>query len=447
VNRNKQETTSFLEERSFGSALQGQAQQGEGELVDRPVTHEERPLSFAPPAAENRLDPFGSMTNTALLENLSLTQTQEFPPKRELRITLQNNINYTLDNAISLSIILARNETYPWFYESYVQLYSVRLLRRPVAGFHPMVRDNQLRGGEVESIAVHFAVMSGKTWFKECLVKNFFGRDPDDIISFIVRSINLECYLRLEIDEYYLPNKRSFGRRQWVHPTLVYGYDNETKTVLGLGFDTQSFTRLTFSYDDVRSAYASARRISQDLAINKALVSLIKMREPTRRYPFSIHRFLTELEGYLSSTIDSARKYALTTFFPANVDVDAVIRLGVGVYEHFEIGLRQLLLGSTWMTYASMHALFEHKRFLYEALKFIISEYQVKGRLVELTDEFQRVVRAFNSMRWKYIRYDVSKDLRLIKEIIEQLELAKAEEREQLQRIYDQIRIDHQNLS
>jgi hypothetical protein len=366
---------------------------------------------------------------------------------RELRITPQNTINYTLDNAMALSVILAREETRPWFYESYVQLYSLRVLRRPAAGFHELAQDIQLPGGEVESIAVHFAVTPAKTWFSECRVKKFFGSEPDDIISFIAKSINLGCYLRLEMDEYHLPDKRSFGRRQWVHPTLVYGYDDEAKAVLGLGFDTKSFTKLSFSYDDVRRAYDSARRITQELSLDRGLVSLIRMREPPRRYPFSVRRFLRELEGYISSTTDSARKYYLTAFLPASVDVDAAVRLGFGVYDHFEEGLRRLLLGHTGMTYASMHALFEHKRFLLEAFRFIISEYGSGSRVVELADDFQRVVAAFNSMRWKYIRYDMTKDPRMVEEVIEQLASAKAEERELLQRIHEQMQSDYQAFS
>lgn len=387
----------------------------------------------------NNQEPSSSLEERAPVRGSSTT--------RELKITPQNTINYTLDNAMALSVILAREETRPWFYENYVQLYSLRVLRRPAAGFYELAQDIQLPGGEVESIAVHFAVTPAKTWFSECPVKKFFGSEPDDIIGFIAQSIDFGCYLRLEMDEYHLPNKRSYGRREWVHPTLVYGYDDEAQAVLGLGFDTKSFTKLSFSYDDVRRAYDSARRISQKLAINRGLVSLIRMREPPRRYPFSVRRFLRELEGYLSSNMDSARKYYLTTFLPAAVDVDAAVRLGFGVYEHFEAGLRLLLLGHTGMNYASMHALFEHKRFLLEAFRFIISEYGSVGGMVELADDFQRVVGAFNSMRWKYIRYDVTKDPRMVEEVIEQLASAKAEERELLQRIHEQMQSGYQGFS
>lgn len=364
---------------------------------------------------------------------------QDFPRARELTIAPQSLINYTLDNAMGLSVILAHKQTHGWFYESYVQLYSIRVFRRPVSGFHDLVEDSDRRGGEIESIAVHFAVMSGRKWFDECLVKKFFGDDPDDIVSFIVKSVNLGCYLRLELDEYYLPNKRSFGFREWVHPTLVYGYDDDRQVVLSLGFDTKIFTKLTLAYSDLRRAYASARRISQAPSRNRALVSLIKMWEPPRPYPFSRRRFLGELRGYLYSTIDSAKKFTLTTFLPASVDLDSTLRWGFRVYEHVESGLQQLLLGHVCITYVPMHALYEHKRFLAEAFKFVIAEYKYTGRLVELADEFQNVVRAFHSIRWKFLRYEQSKETQLIREILEQFNRAKEDERQLLEQICDEL--------
>ena len=379
------------------------------------------------------------MSNNALLNHQLQNPIENYPPACELNVTPQNLINYTMDNAMALSVILARKETYPWFYESYVQLFSMRVFRRPVSGNYDMVEQSSLRGDEIETIAVHFAVRAGRKWFHECQLKRLWGDDPDDIISFIVKSINLGCYLRLEIDEYYIPNKRSFGRREWVHPNLVYGYDNDRQIVLALGFDTQNFCKLTFTYDDLRQAYGSAKRITQDVLKNKPLVSLIKMTETPRRYPFSVRRFANELQSYLSSTIDSAKKFELTTFLPATVDLDSILRWGFRVYEHFEIGLRQLLVGNNCLTYVQMHALYEHKRFLQEGYNFIISKYRYTLKLVQLTGELQEVVRAFHSMRWKFLRYEQAKDLQLIREIIDQLSVAKAEERRLLQQIYDEL--------
>jgi hypothetical protein len=388
-------------------------------------------------------------TNLEQWKDSLAREMKELPKSLELKVTLQNLINVNLDHALSLSIILAHEEIYPWFYESYIQLYSVRLLRRRVAGFIEIVSERERRGDEAENVVVLFLATPGADWLDECHVKMFFGSEPDDIISFILRSINLGCYLRVEVDEYYLPNKRSYGRRQFIHPAMVYGYDNEHRTLKILGFDANGyFTKLTFDYDDFRRAYESARLANPDSSVSRGLVLLVRMKtlKPLRsRYPFSVKRFLREMENYLSSRVDSAKKFSLTTFLPADADADAAFRFGRGVYEHFELGLENLALGNTgMMDYNSMHTLFEHKRFLRAAFGFVISEYNIEGRLVELTRDFEGVVQEFHSMRWKFIRYNVTKDSRLIRQIIEQFGAAREKEHKLLLRLHDQIHADCQ---
>lgn len=448
-NGGKQEASSSSEQDSSVShrAPPTPIRLSEGEPFKRLVTNEERPLSSAPAGVENVSEPSMNMTNVEQL-GWSEAELKDFPPARELKVTLQNIMNSTLGPAIDLSLVLTSKEIYSWFYESYVQLTSLRLFRRRFGGFVEIVPEDQLRGDEVENIVLNFTAEPAKTWLNECLVKEFFGSDPDDIISFIVRSINLDCYLSVQVDEYHIPSKRSHGRREFVHPTLVYGYDNETRTLLALGFDTKGiFTKLTFSYDDFRRAYASAKRISQNSPFNRPLVTLIKVKTPQRhRYPFGVGRFLWELEDYLSSTIDSAKRYKLTSFLPSNADMEGMTRFGFSVYEHFDIGLQQLSCGNSWMDYNSMHVLFEHKRFLLEAFRFIIHEYQIEGKLVALTNDFESVAQEFHSMRWKFIRYNFTKDSKLIRQIIDQIGPAREIERELLQRIHDQIQSDCQHL-
>jgi hypothetical protein len=365
-----------------------------------------------------------------------------FPPSRELRIVTQNTINVNLEHALSLSIILAREETYPWFYENYVQLFSIHLFRRYTAGLTQIVPQDELRGDERAEIILQFALRPGSFWLREVYAKKFLRSDPEHIIQFIVESINEECYVRIEVDEYDLPNKRRYKRQHFIHPALVYGYDYATKTLLALGFDSKTvFTKLTFGYDDFSRAYASARALAQSDSSTrkKPLVGLIKMRNVRARYPFSLERFLKELEGYLFSSMDSARKYDLVNFLSPEANVDAMVKFGFSVYEDFEAGLRQLLLGNALMDYKNIHVLYEHKRVLMEALKFIIFHYQVKGRLVSLVDDFQRVVQQFHSMRWKYIRYTVTKNTQLIEQIIGQIGTAKKDEHELLMHIHEQL--------
>ena len=387
------------------------------------------------------------MTNLEQWERSYAELLKDVPPALELRVTLQNLVNVNLDHALNLSIVLADEHLYPWFYESYVQLFSVRVLRRQIAGFVEIVSENDRRGDETENIEVNFVANPGSRWLNECHVKMFLGSEPDDIISFIIRSINLGCYLRVQVDENYLPGKRSYGRRQFIHPAMVYGYDNESRQLKVMGFDAKGFfTKLTFSYDDFMQAYESARRLNPDTAVSRGLVLLVRPKKPRDKgspYPFSVAMFLTQLNNYLSSRIESSLKFDLTAFFPQGSDVDARFRCGHSVYEHFGMGLEEIARGNTeTMDYKSMHTLFEHKRFLRAAFGFIMSEHRIEGRLDQLVKDFENVSQEFHSMRWKFIRFNFTRDTKLITQIIEQFNTVKDKEHQLLRQIHDQLQED-----
>ena len=387
------------------------------------------------------------ITNLDQWERSYADQLKDVPQSLELKITLQNLINVNLDHALNLSIILADENLFPWFYESYVQLFSVRLFRRRVAGFIEIVSPNDRRGDEVENVEVHFVASPGARWLDESHVRLLFGSEPEDIVSFIIRSINLGCYLRIEVDENYLPGKRSYGKRQFIHPAMVYGYDNEARQLKVMGFDAKGyFTKLTFSYDDFRRAYESSRQFNPEIAVSRGLVMLIRPKriKPYRtQYPFSVGRFLKQLDNYLSSRVESAVKFELTAFFQKGTDIDASFRCGQSVYEHFVLGLEEAARGNfAMMDYKSMHTLFEQKRFLRAAFGYIMAEHKLEGKLDQMVKDFESVSQEFHSMRWKFIRFNFTRDTKLIKQIIEQFHPAKDKELQLLRQIHDQLQED-----
>ena len=81
------------------------------------------------------------MTNLEQWERSYAELLKDVPQSLELSVTLQNLVNVNLDHALNLSIVLADDNLYPWFYESYVQLFSVRVLRRQIAGFVEIVSE------------------------------------------------------------------------------------------------------------------------------------------------------------------------------------------------------------------------------------------------------------------------------------------------------------------
>jgi hypothetical protein len=366
-----------------------------------------------------------------------------FPRALELPVTLQNRVNVVPEHSLPLCIILADEKTLPWFYESYIQVYSLHLAREKADGFSRVAAPDDPGGRTVETIALHFLARPAKSWLKQCRPKDFSGSDPEDIFDFAVRTLNAGSYLRVELNEFHLPCKKAFGKYTFVHPSLVYGYDHDARRFLGIGFDDKGFfTKQTYGYEHFAKAYASAREIATRDWPERPLLLLFKNVPPRDAYPFSVQRFLYRLRGYLDARVGSDLSYPLLDDLPPGARERQMVKFGFEVYEHFELGLSHLLAGRRTMNYNAAHLLYEHKRALADAVKFVVSEYKLGGRVVELLQEFERVAHRFHVARSKFLRYDFTRKIALLAEARDIIAAAKGEERQLLLRLHDQIQSD-----
>jgi hypothetical protein len=365
------------------------------------------------------------------------------PRALELEITLQRRVNVVPEHAFPLCIILADEKTLPWFYENYVQVYSLHLMREKADGFSRVVAPDAAAGATVETVVLHFFARPAKSWLKQWRPKDFLGSDPEDIFDFAVRTLNAGCYLRVELNEFHLPSKQAYGRYNFVHPSLVYGYDHDAREFLGIGFNEQGFfAKQVFGYDDFARAYASAREMAARDWPEKPLLLLFKNVPPRDPYPFSVGRFLGELRDYLDARVGSDRAYPFLDDLPPGARERQMIKFGYGVYEHFELGLGHLLAGRKTMSYNAAHLLYEHKRVLADAFRFVVSEHKLGGRAAELLQEFEKVAHRFHVARSKFLRYDFTKKTGLLAEAGDIVASAKVEERELLLRLHDRIQKD-----
>lgn len=55
-----------------------------------------------------------------------------------------------------------------------------------------------------------------------------------DLISLFKKSIELGCYLYFKLDEFYVPNRRTFGKSHNIHNNLILGYDKEVLLYLDI---------------------------------------------------------------------------------------------------------------------------------------------------------------------------------------------------------------------
>ncbi|HEX3046859.1 MAG TPA: KR domain-containing protein, partial [Bacillota bacterium] len=281
-------------------------------------------------ASPSQVNPFYNLKNFRLFE---VDQAET----KVLQIKLQNEITCYLSHALPLCVVLAHPKLIPWYYEHFVDIYSVT--------------------DENDFLKVDF--LEFRAAYKEMMYEVYLGynllKNESNIIQFIVDKIDLGYYVIIHADEYYLPVKALYHKEHYVHHSIIYGYHHGNKQLLAIGFNAeQIFTRITFDYDTFAEAYEQGKYHYQPSApwAETNAVELLKLKDYQEEYPFDIKRFLGKLDGYLSGRGDDTVIFSYN--WKPNQDK---IAYGIKVYGQIINHLENFLEGRFTMDYRAIHLL------------------------------------------------------------------------------------------
>ena len=347
-------------------------------------------LNYRGQAVNNQFELVENMYNMKELENLKdikgkavITEYNigEYKAKAELPATAQNEITTYLHRSLPLCAILANGNYIGWFYSNYIQIFSYK----DASGFLEInylePRDSYADIADVICLGYHLL------------------QEVDSIVDFIKEKIQLGYYLILNLDEYELSNKHDYKRNHYVHASIVYGYDDETRQVKGAGFDrSRLFTELLFGYDELNKSFHSSKAHYLNYApwCAWSAVQLMKLKSPERQFPFSKRKFMEDLYDYIHSKPDEYRLYNF------EYDVNRVT-FGMEVYEKLVEELRNILQGEFHVDYRALHLLAEHKKCLYVRLSYVIEKYNLGFELVRKKEEYYQLVLKFDEMRKQFL--------------------------------------------
>ncbi|OPZ83737.1 MAG: hypothetical protein BWY74_04387 [Firmicutes bacterium ADurb.Bin419] len=303
---------------------------------------------------------------------------------------MQREVTVFLHRALPLCIVLADPYLHPWFNEHYINIFS-QIDKDGYVSLEYM----ELWGNYREVIG---EVSQGAKLMEKV----------PDIIEFVREQISRGYYLNISVDEYYLSGKMRYKKTHVIHHELVYGFDDIRREIKAVGFDEGGvFRGMTFSYEDFVEAYEKGKAYYKESApwTSTTGTQLFFSNGFTRPYPFRIEEFLKKLGDYLFSRSDEAIIYCWGI-------PEENLSYGFGVNEIMLKTLEGFLEGKFQTDYKSVHLLAEHKKLLAARFKYIIERYGIKGRFLELYDEYLNVVEQFNDVRLKFfgLQFDVSID-------------------------------------
>lgn len=167
--------------------------------------------------------------------------------KKQLPINLNPAVKVYTTHAYHLSIAAGHTDFMPWFCSNYLHLMSFMDFSHS-----PHVPLNFYLG----TIAWDFNLYRSMPLIDRQVITRTTLRDifRKSVIEFIKESIQANCYVYLHVNDYYIE-----GRPNWkqTHEILVYGYDDERKTVDAVSYFGEFYSSRALRYADFQLAYDS----------------------------------------------------------------------------------------------------------------------------------------------------------------------------------------------
>jgi hypothetical protein len=339
----------------------------------------------------------------------------------ELAIADHNEITVFLHHYLNLSIILAQPYGKDWFMEHFVTVFSVM-------------------DKEPWKLYLDFMVHYGGILEQ----KGFPYQDFDSnrrLLEFISGEIQQRRYVTIYLDEYYIPGKDVYQKWHFVHNSLIYGYDPQSKTFHGLGFTkNQVLKRFSISYDILALAYEMGKQYYQEGAAWLAqhpdeaiMVSGLKFTD----YVLNLKYLIDTLKDYLKPALVLQQLGLVEAFIGKKIS-----STGIGMYDDILVVLRNALMQKSILDYRTFHFVYEHKEIIHQRLEWLQQNFRhiLPHDISEQIVEYKTIKSIAATMKNLYIKqallesnsqnlYISIKEPRVIEQFIQYVEILKSTER------------------
>lgn len=306
---------------------------------------------------------------------------KKYPQSMELKVVMQKEITTWLHRSLPLCMILAYEKHLPWYYSKFIQIFSYtnETGRVELEYMEPRNRFDEI----VEWINLGYRLIN----------------HIENIIDYIIENVNFGYHLIIHVDEFYLPDKWTYNKVHFVHPALIYGYDNKEKKLKGIGFTKGIFKEISFDYTQFSDAFKNGKIYYEESApwCEYVALQLMRPKKSEIEYPFVNDIFLKELNNYLFSIGDSVR------LFSYSYD-ESRVEYGFKVHDVIIRGLESLLQGKNTIDYRACHLIAEHKKCIYDRIGYFIARNNLSGEIIILHTEYLEIVKKFNIFRIKILK-------------------------------------------
>lgn len=274
------------------------------------------------------------------------------------------------------------NRFYNWYYMNYIELH-----------YHEALKE--VRGCPVELLSLplkknNYYLMHPLLDYY-CIPFVIFETLNIDIVEYVKRSIDKNCYVILSLNEYYVPVRRAYKLIPcYIHENMIYGYDESRQCVYLLGFNHGVPATGTVSYSDLRKAFI--------IADESNMIS-VKYSPDYYCVEFNIKTVYDELNNYLFSK-DSTINYDMFMVRKSRL-------YGISIYDKIlEPACFALFLEDVRIS----HILYEHNKHILNIIHFIYARgFLTEKQYVDIAKQFEEIVRECNILVFLVLKFQYKK--------------------------------------
>lgn len=169
--------------------------------------------------------------------------------------------------------------------------------------------------------------------------------------NFVVASVEQDYYLNVCLNEFYIPDRKAYGKYDYEHYNLLYGFDDEKSLYYILGYNARGkIVTTSLTYEDMEKCLCRGPQIVRYVyRVNKY------------EYQFQASVFIQTIEEFLNGA-DSSKKFG-------NLLCNCEGKYGIGIFDElvYSKAGRKLVVSDLRISYV----LYEHSTLMFEKLAFL----------------------------------------------------------------------------
>lgn len=250
--------------------------------------------------------------------------------------------------------------------------------------------------------------------------KSLINSKWENIVEFIIDSINMDYYVYMLVDQYYLSSSDAFQRLRHPHDIFIYGYDS-SKKIFNVADNMRSgrYVFSTCSFDELEQAYMMLAKdqdiiypFNPDEGFNQS-IKLLSL-NAHMEYKFNINYVIKSLLDYLESklTMNEIHQYRESHSYGVSTYSDVCEYVYLLEKDLVDFDIR------------SFHLIYEHKKLMRIRIDFLKTTHFLKDTDM-LMKQCQKLEMETLTLRNLAIKYSLNRKVALLAEIVKRLKVIK----------------------